>query len=358
MLRDIRMTTNKPKNALSMASSKESLPPGHGPPPQEPGPNDSGPSETRHQVRHVLAGMDQQGQRIDNFLMSQLKTVPRGLVYRLLRTGQVRVNKGRVKPGFRLSEGDSVRIPPVTVSELQEIRVPSSVVSEIRESIIAEDEQWIVINKPAGLSVHAGSGVSFGVIDAIKLVFDDPAISLVHRLDKATSGVMVLAKNRLASVHFQQALADGRVHKRYVAVLCGNLKKSRTVTARLRKTHPTPNENRVIVDPKSGKTALTRINCNRRGKGFTLADIEIETGRTHQIRVHAASVGHPVLGDERYGDASINQAAKQRGYQRMYLHASEICIVEPDSSNAIDEDSLVERKFVALPDDSWLGIFS
>ena len=336
-----------------MASSKQSLPDDHETSSPEASPV---PSETRHQVRHVVAGIDHQGQRIDNFLMAQLKTVPRGLVYRLLRTGQVRVNKGRVKPGFRLSDGDDIRIPPVTVSEPQQTRVPSGVVTEVKKSIIDEDERWIVLNKPAGLAVHGGTGLGYGVIDAVKLVFDDPTISLVHRLDKATSGVMVLAKNRLASVHFQQALVDGKVRKRYVAVLCGHLKKSRTVTARLRKTHPTPNENRVIVDASSGKTALTRISRNRSGKGFTLADIEIETGRTHQIRVHAASVGHPVLGDERYGNPSLNQEAKQRGYHRMYLHASEICFVDLNPSDVNDSQSLAERRFVAPLDDSWQGI--
>lgn len=304
----------------------------------------------RTSVRQVEILADQADQRIDNFLISTLKTIPRSLVYRLLRTGQVRVNKGRIKPSHRLVVGDIVRIPPVTLAPQQAARVPREVLRQIESAVIASESNWIVINKPAGVAVHGGTGVAFGVIDAIKEVFDDDSISLVHRLDKATSGVMVLARNRLASVHFQKALVSGKVSKRYVTILCGALSKPSTVNARLRKTHPTASENQVVVDPAGGKDALSRFKTKVAGSRFSLVDVEIETGRTHQIRVHAASIGHPVLGDDRYGDEKMNRLAKQLGMKRMFLHAHEIAF--PDLSAEAD-DSAVIRTFTVPFDPEW-----
>jgi len=313
--------------------------------------SDNSPKETRSGVRHVEVNLDHSGQRIDNFLMSMLKTVPRSLVYRILRTGQVRVNKGRIKPGFRLSEGDIVRVPPVTVPVRQSIRVPKSVIKEVTNSVITDDDNWVAINKPAGLAVHAGTGVSFGLIDAIKQVFDDQSISLVHRLDKSTSGVMVLARNRRASAHFHDCLISGKVSKHYSALICGVLEKPRKVTAKLRKTHPTPNENQVVVDPENGKDAVSHFACRESGHRFSLADVEIETGRTHQIRVHAASIGHPVLGDERYGDEKLNDSVRRRGASGMFLHARELKFPE------IGDDASVRK--IAIPvDPIWSEVVS
>lgn len=306
--------------------------------------------QTRTSVRNVEVDSDHDGQRIDNFLISTFKTVPRSLVYRILRTGQVRVNKGRIKPSFKLSAGDIVRIPPVTVPTQQQARVPKSVLAAVEASVLKEDKNWIVIDKPAGLAVHAGTGIAFGVIDAIKSVFDDQAISLVHRLDRSTSGVMVLARNRTASVHFHDALISGSVNKHYAAILCGILQSPKTVTAKLRKTHPTPNENQVLIDPKEGKEAISHFSCRTAGKRFCLADIEIETGRTHQIRVHAASLDHPVLGDERYGDERLNKAVRQTGVTRMFLHARQLSF--PDIGN---ESRLT---FNAPVDPVWLDILA
>ena len=321
----------------------------------------------RPSVRHIEIGPDNDGQRIDNFLISVFKTVPRSLVYRLLRTGQVRVNKGRIKPAFRLSEGDSVRIPPVTVPERQAARVPKSVIEALRSSIIAEEPHWIVINKPAGIASHGGTGLEFGVIDAVIELFDEKSISLVHRLDKSTSGVMVLARSRVASVHFQQCMKERRVSKHYAALLCGALKKSRTVTARLLKTHPTPNENRVIIDTQDGKEAISHFHSRTVGPHFTLADIEIETGRTHQIRVHGASIGHPVLGDERYGREKINRQQRSRGVKRMFLHARSIEFPELGDKSVHNDQGDTEaqvssdgdcRKFSAAFDPEWLDVLN
>lgn len=318
-------------------------------PQQKPAANEA--SEKRSPVRNIEIDSDHDGQRIDNFLISTLKTVPRSLVYRILRTGQVRVNKGRIKPSFRLTEGDIVRIPPVTVPTQQQVRVPRSVIAEIETSVIAEDNNWIVINKPAGLAVHAGTGVAFGVIDGIKELFEDQSISLVHRLDRSTSGVMVLARHRKAAAHFHEALVNGHVSKHYAALICGVLPKPQTVTARLLKTHPTPNENQVLVDQVNGKKAVSHFRCRKTGKRFCLADIEIETGRTHQIRVHAASIGHPVLGDERYGDERLNKSVRRTGARRMFLHACQLSF--PDMG-----EGSPQQTHTAAVDPDWLDILN
>lgn len=291
------------------------------------------PDEDFHQVRHLVVSNEQSGQRIDNFLMSLLKTVPKSLVYRLLRTGQVRVNKGRIKAGFKLTAGDTVRIPPVTVSKSEHIHVPGRILKIIEKSIISDDSHWLVLNKPSGLAVHGGTGVKFGVIDALHQIFDDTAISLVHRLDRETSGCLVLARNRPAAVHFQSALKSGEVDKQYVAVLCGEMNEPVTVNAPLLKQQPELGDRMVVVDEEQGKTALTRFRPRLSGAGCSLVDIEIETGRTHQIRVHSAHLGHPVLGDERYGDRAINKSVRKSKpsdptMERMFLHAAEISFPE------------------------------
>lgn len=230
-------------------------------------------------------------------------------MYRLLRTGQVRVNKGRVKPGFKLSAGDDVRIPPVTVSAETTVHLPAGLIKDVEAAVISEDDHWIVINKPPGLAVHGGTGIKFGVIDLIHRLYDDTSISLVHRLDRETSGCLVLAKNRPTSIHFQDALRAGKVDKKYLAILKGSMPKPLLVNAPLLKNQPEAGERMVVVDHQGGKSAVTRFSPREAGRGFCLVDIEIDTGRTHQIRVHATHSGHPVLGDSRYGDRALNRVA-------------------------------------------------
>lgn len=282
------------------------------------------PDEQFQQVQHIVVPANNAGQRIDNFLMGLLKTVPRSLVYRLLRTGQVRVNKGRIKPGFKLSAGDDVRIPPVTVSTETQLHLPADLLKTIEATVIFEDDQWIVINKPQGLAVHGGTGVKFGVIDLIQRVYDDTSISLVHRLDRETSGCLVLAKSRPASIHFQQALRAGQVEKRYRAWLKGCFENSVVVDAPLLKNQPEAGERMVVVDRSHGKDALSRFTPVQAGRRCSLVDVSIETGRTHQIRVHSAHIGHPVVGDPRYGDRALNREVQKVVAGRMYLHAAEI----------------------------------
>lgn len=305
------------------------------------------PDEHFRQVQHVVVAQANAGQRIDNFLMSLLKTVPRSLVYRLLRTGQVRVNKGRIKPGFKLSVGDDVRVPPVTVSAETRTHLPTGLIKEFEQAVFAEDEHWIVANKPAGLAVHGGTGVKFGAVDLIQRIYDDTSISLVHRLDRETSGCLVFAKNRPAAVHFQAALRDGSVEKKYRAILKGELTESMVVDAPLQKNQPEAGDRMVVVD-QQGKHALTRFYPVLTGRHCSLADIEIETGRTHQIRVHGAHSGHPVVGDTRYGDRRLNKTA---AVARMYLHAASIAFPAPHSADAQPVPGRLS--FAAAPAEDW-----
>lgn len=300
-----------------------------------------------HQVQHVEVGSSANGQRIDNFLMGKLKTAPRSLVYRLLRTGQVRVNKGRVKPGHKLVTGDLVRIPPVTLSSANIVHLPKAALTDLEKSVISVDEHWIVINKPCGLAVHAGTGVSFGVVDLAQKIFDDKEISLVHRLDRETSGCLVLAKNRPAAVFFQQSLRDGLVKKHYTALVAGELSQDFVERAPLTKNQPQDGERMVVVDNKQGKSALSRFKPVTAGGSCSRVNVEIETGRTHQIRVHAAHRGHPVLGDARYGNRELNRRAAGLGAKRMFLHAALL------EFPGFGKNSADTNRFEAVVPDSW-----
>ncbi len=290
------------------------------------------PDRDFRQVRQVEVGEHQQGQRIDNYLLSQLDGVPRSVVYRILRTGQVRVNKGRIKPSYRLSAGDIVRIPPVSEKVRSGERVPTALVEQLGATVIAEDSRYIVIDKPAGVAVHGGSGIRFGVVDAMRALYDENDISLGHRLDRNTSGLLVLARNRPAALAFQALLKAGTVTKRYQAILCGELTRELHVDAPLKKSDTTEPV-QVRVDP-TGKSARSSFAPLAHQPGYTFVSVLIETGRTHQIRVHAAHSGLPVLGDSRYGNWSSNRAAAALGLKRMYLHASELDFADPESGCA------------------------
>ncbi len=289
--------------------------------------NQMKPERDFRQVRQVEVTVHQDGQRVDNFLHSQLAGVPRSLVYRILRTGQVRVNKGRVKPSHRLATGDVVRIPPVSEKARSSTGAPAALVEQIRKTIIAEDSRYIVIDKPAGVAVHGGSGISFGVIDAMQSLYDSTDISLGHRLDRNTSGLLVLARDRPAAIAFQEQLKSGAVEKHYQAILCGALSERLQVDAPLKKFESIEPV-QVRVDP-TGKSARSHFYPIESGAAYSLAGIQIETGRTHQIRVHAAHSGLPVLGDSRYGNWACNRAAASLGFKRMFLHASELTFPDP-----------------------------
>jgi 23S rRNA pseudouridine955/2504/2580 synthase len=263
------------------------------------------------------------GQRIDNFLMTRLKGVPRSLVYKLLRRGEVRVNKGRVKPAHRLAAGDQVRLPPVRRADGEPpAAAPQGMIRDLSDAVLYEDRGLLVLDKPSGMAVHGGSGIRAGVIEALRAARPGSELELVHRLDRETSGCLLIAKRRSALRWLHEQLREGAVDKRYQALLAGALPRATTVVdLPLRKNQLRGGERIVRVDPDAGKPARTLFRRLARYGDYTLADVELDTGRTHQIRVHAASLGAPLAGDEKYGDEAANRAVRALGLRRLFLHA-------------------------------------
>lgn len=277
--------------------------------------------ETR--VRHVLVPEDKSGQRLDNFLVAQLAGVPRSLVYRLVRTGQVRVNGGRAKPMKKLRGGDEVRIPPVAVRPDDPPSVPDDLVRRIRSRILEQNEDFIVIDKPSGLAMHGGSGISLGLMNVVARI--DEGWRPLHRLDRPTSGLVVLAARHQSLVRLQREMAGRRVEKRYLALMTGSLPEDAvTVDRPLKKIRDGSGQHRVIVD-ETGQSARTHFRVLERFPAHTYVEAEIETGRTHQIRAHAAALGHPLAGDERYNDQPAPDALK-----RLFLHAHFLRLAWPE----------------------------
>jgi 23S rRNA pseudouridine955/2504/2580 synthase len=266
------------------------------------------------------------GQRVDNFLLATLKGVPRSLVYRILRSGEVRVNKGRVRPAHRLAVGDQVRIPPLRRPEVESPAAPSEQLTETLDAaILFEDTHLLVIDKPAGLAVHGGSGLRLGLIEALRAMRPHTELELAHRLDRDTSGCLVISKRRSALRGLHAQLRDGDMEKRYMALLCGRLAEWRVrCRAPLLKGQSRGGERIVRVDRDAGKPAETWFRRRRTFDDLTLADIKLLTGRTHQIRVHAAYLGAPVAGDDKYGDADANRRLRALGLRRLFLHAASL----------------------------------
>ena len=277
-------------------------------------------------VSTVEVSADHSNQRLDNFLAGQLGNLPRTRIYRIIRKGEVRVNGKRRKPEYRLQAGDLVRIPPLFVEPDRPKRSrPSSRLLETLESVILyENTDLIVIDKPAGLAVHAGSGVDFGVIDAMRMLRPDEDIELVHRLDRDTSGCLMLARNRSALLSLQKALRGNEIGKNYRAVVRGCWPRDlQEINHPLLKYHLPNGERRVRVDPH-GKAALSRVKLLHSAKLFSVIQVELVTGRTHQIRVHCRAAGHEMAGDDKYGDAEFNRQMRRRGIRRLMLHAASL----------------------------------
>lgn len=274
-------------------------------------------------VRSVEAGSGEAGQRIDNFLLRELRGVPRGHVYRLLRRGEVRVNGRRVRPTQRLVEGDRVRIPPVRDERHADGRLPAHLLARLRDAICYEDERVLVVDKPAGIAVHAGSGLGGGVIDGLRALRPElRELALVHRLDRDTSGCLLLAKGRATLRELQRALRERSGDKQYQAVLLGEWSEAAaTVDAALHRDRRAGGERVVRVDADRGRPARSHFRRLAVGGGLTRVAVRIESGRTHQIRVHAAHLGHPVLGDAKYGRRRDDRARLGRPAPRLFLHA-------------------------------------
>lgn len=284
----------------------------------------------RPSVRFVQIDEDQAGQRIDNFLLTLLKGVPKSKIYQIVRKGEVRVNKGRIKVHYKIQAGDEVRIPPVRVAQRDEIIVSKAVIRLMLDSIIYEDDDFLALNKPSGIAVHGGSGVKVGIIESLrKAKPDSKFLELVHRLDKNTSGCLLIAKKRSALRFLQDRFRQHKMNKKYLALVKGNVKnKSYHVELALLKS-TLPSGERIVRVNKEGKHAVSDFNVIASSKLASLYEVDIKTGRTHQIRVHAKSLGHPVAGDEKYGDDEFNHQMKSYGLKRMFLHAEKLTLKTP-----------------------------
>ena len=278
-------------------------------------------------------------QKIDNFLIKILKGVPKSHVYKLLRSGQVRVNKKRVRTEFKLTLGDSVRIPPVDFrpkTATPQIIVSKKVEKSILDNILFEDESLIALNKPSGIAVHGGSGLSFGVIELFrKLRPNAKFLELIHRIDKETSGVLLIAKKRITLVNIQKQIREKRIHKKYQVGVSGIWnEKQKIVTLNLLKTTTNDGQKVRVVMSKNKQQALTSKSVfflNKNFGEYSLLDVKLITGRTHQIRVHLAHLGYPVLGDDKYGDFQLNKIVRKNGLNRMFLHAYEYGFIHPST---------------------------
>lgn len=291
----------------------------------------------------VTVDENHDGQRIDNFLLGQLKGVPRTLVYRILRKGEVRVNKGRAKPEQKLVVGDVVRIPPLHLPEPDApAKAGSNLLADLEARILYEDKQLIVINKPAGLAVHGGSGIRLGLIEALRqLRPQEKLLELVHRLDRDTSGCIIIAKKRSALTALHDDLREGRVEKRYLALVFGRW------PARVKdvKVPLLKNELASMVRVSdAGKSAHTGFTIKQPFDSYTLVEARPYTGRTHQIRVHAKHAGHSLVGDDKYSDPDKNAEAAKIGFRRLCLHAATLAFIHPASGEKI-------RIEAPLPDD-------
>ena len=276
------------------------------------------------------------GQRIDNYLFRCLKGVPKSHIYRILRSGEFRVNSKRVEATYRLAAGDMLRIPPVRVSEKQERRLPA-----FDLPILHEDDCLIAIDKPEGVAVHGGSGVSFGVIEQLRASRPQARfLELVHRLDRDTSGVLLLAKKRSALLDLHRQIREGKVQKYYFAVVSGKWQnRKQDVRLPLHKHVAESGERRVSVS-EEGMPSRTVFSLVEQGERASLVEADLKTGRTHQIRVHLAHLDFPIIGDEKYGDFALNKAIAKAGFKRMYLHAARMTFVHPEGKSMTIESSL------------------
>lgn len=290
-------------------------------------------------VQHVEVTADDDGRRLDNYLIGRLKGVPRSRIYRMIRGGEVRINGGRAKANTRLHEGDDLRLPPVRVAA--PARTPADAAARgqwLDGRVLFEDKDLLVLDKPAGLAVHGGSGISLGAIELLRAARQDTGLELAHRLDRDTSGCLLVAKRRPALRRLHEQLRDNTVRKIYTALVVGQLRgPERVVDAPLLTTQRRGGERHVRV-AEDGKPARSIFRPREVMSRCTLCDVQIETGRTHQIRAHAAHIGHPVAGDERYGTGR-DPAVRRADLQRLFLHASSLSFDSPSAERTISVQS-------------------
>lgn len=295
-------------------------------------------TEERPKVRFITIDEETDGQRIDNFLLKTLKGVPKSMIYRLLRKGEIRVNKKRTKPEYKLKNEDIVRVAPIRVSaEAAPVSTSLNIVSSLEANILFEDECMIVINKPTGMAVHGGSGLSFGLIEALRALRPQAKmLELVHRLDRDTSGCLLVAKKRSALRNLHEQLRNKTVQKFYHALVKGHWSgKLRSVTEGLRKNDLKSGERVVVVDNVNGKASETRFRLIQHFEGCSLVRAFPVTGRTHQIRVHCQVSGHPIACDSKYGSDEFTSEMNKKGLKRLFLHAASIEFTHPRSEERV-----------------------
>ncbi|ENC6730115.1 23S rRNA pseudouridine(955/2504/2580) synthase RluC [Vibrio navarrensis] len=306
-------------------------------------------NEIRTKVQSVEIDEDMAGQRIDNFLRNQLKDVPKSMIYRIVRKGEVRVNKKRIKAEYKLQAGDVVRIPPVTVEEKTPEVAPSTKlnrVAELEQQIIFEDDHLLILNKPSGTAVHGGSGLKFGAIEALRALRPEARfLELVHRIDRDTSGILLVAKKRSALRHLQAQFREKTVKKYYFALVMGEWKNScKVVNAPLLKNEV----NSIVRVNPNGKPSETRFSVLEKFTQATLVQASPITGRTHQIRVHTQYSGHPIAWDDRYGDRRFDAYTGQHGLDRLFLHAANIRFAHPATEASMEINAPMGEQLEAV----------
>ncbi len=292
-------------------------------------------------MTRVCVNSDAAGQRIDNYLRKMLHDIPHGHIYRIIRTGQVRVNGKRIKPTYRLVAMDELRLPPMLRNTEQTQQIPDDFCQRLEGAVVHDDDDLLVLNKPAGIAVHRGSNVAFGVIESLRQSRDNPRLELIHRLDKETSGCLLIGKTLKSTRIYQDMFRQRGVKKHYRALICGRWQVDRErVTLSLSKHRSEQGEQRVVSD-REGRTAESFFSTLQGLVGATEVDVEITTGRMHQIRVHAAQMQHAVVGDRKYGNRDKNAEFRRKGLARLYLHAESLHL--PDG-----------KHFVQPPDKQWV----
>ncbi|KPM78483.1 MULTISPECIES: 23S rRNA pseudouridine(955/2504/2580) synthase RluC [Pseudoalteromonas] len=303
--------------------------------------------KTGLQVSFVTIGEDHLGQRIDNFLITHLKGVPKSAVYKILRKGEVRVNKKRIKPVYKLQLNDVIRIPPIKVAEKEEF-VPKKLdkVKQLEDAILFEDKYLMVINKPSGMAVHGGSGLSYGLIEALRVLRpEERSLELVHRLDRDTSGCLLISKRRSVLTDLHKQLREKTMEKNYWALVDGQWdSKTKNVTEGLRKNTLKSGERVVRVDNTEGKPSHTRFRVLERYAECSLVQASPVTGRTHQIRVHTQCKGHPIACDDKYGVAEFDQYVnKLTGLNRLFLHAHDLRFMHPKNETTMHVEAPLDN---------------
>lgn len=285
-------------------------------------------TQQRPQVRYVQVAADDAGMRLDNYLLREFRNVPKSRVYKIIRSGEVRVNKGRAKPATRLHKGDTVRLPPVRLPASRDPgRPPDALLNRVQAAVIEDTADYLVVAKPAGLAVHAGSGLRFGLIEVLRAARPGAYLELVHRLDRQTSGCLLVARSRKALDELRAGLNDASATKRYIALVEGQWPHGvRRVEAPLARDVERAGERVVTVDPALGRASLSIFKPQAIFHDASRLTVEIRTGRTHQIRVHAAHCGHPVAADDKYGPNDRASVWRARGLSRLGLHAASVTL--------------------------------